>query len=314
MGKCMCWLSRIDEAYTFHSQSVVMASALQMDKDDPNETDPVKIEFRKRIWTLVCSREIYFRLLFDKPPLIPLDTISKSPKPTLNSNDTKMYKLSLVRFLTATVYYVGFLKISDIDWSLPDVMVAQQLVSIASFLQRDLSEYIHYIGEDHLEIRLAYGINSNLWPHWCAVWRQFIQSEAPSRRFETDLMKNLRAKGFDEFVKGLNNCILSLQEAIRRKCWCREYPTIGPQLICENSKFISRIHPDPIVRRSIFQNLVQTLRLTQSSEDKGVIEQWIAHTLVGALEEMKPAVFSKEELERMSKPKPRPLAKKQNAG
>ncbi|KAL1914598.1 uncharacterized protein VTP21DRAFT_8129 [Calcarisporiella thermophila] len=50
MDACLQELSRYNDAYTLYSQAAQIALSLQMYKDDATERDPVKLEFRRRIW------------------------------------------------------------------------------------------------------------------------------------------------------------------------------------------------------------------------------------------------------------------------
>ncbi|KAL1916460.1 uncharacterized protein VTP21DRAFT_5651 [Calcarisporiella thermophila] len=265
MNHCMALLLRFEDAYRYYSQGALMALALQMDRDDPVAGDPIELEFRRRIWALVCQREMLFRFGFDKPMLISLDIILQSPKPTATANYTESYKLKLVSFMLRIHFYCKLLELRNIDWSLPDVHIIQQLASIVAFLQSDHSETLQYCGgKDEYELSETH---CSFWSDWCNLWRQFIESDAPPGRLETDLMRQMRVKALEEFLK---------------------------------------------IRRQIFRELVQMLELLRLFANKAIIEQWLACQIVSTLEELKPAVFTKEELEKVGLPILRRIAIKPN--
>ncbi|KAL1916461.1 uncharacterized protein VTP21DRAFT_5652 [Calcarisporiella thermophila] len=294
MEDCMTWLVRLDKAYVYYSQAAMMALALGMDKEDPSVGDPVEMELRKRIWALVCQREIVYRFKKGSPQLIRLETIRSSPKPTVTVYDSEKYKLDLMYFMKQIDYVFNLLELQDIDWSLPDVVIIQQLVSIAAFLQNNYQEFAQFCEEN---VRL---------------WRQFIKSDAPSGRLNTELMRQMREKALVELVKGYLNSISFIVGVIKTQNWCNNYPFLSMHMICENGKFIAHIHPDIRIRRRVFQELAQLQDLFRLLENKGIVENWLVGQIVNTLEEMKPAVFSENELVTMRQPKLRRLMMKPN--
>ncbi|KAL1916456.1 uncharacterized protein VTP21DRAFT_5647 [Calcarisporiella thermophila] len=302
MEGCMRWLARFEDAYNFYSLAALMALTLRMDKDDTNKKDLVQVEFQRRIWTCVCKRELHYRFGFNKPILISLESIYNSPKPTVGEGDSELYKFMLLRFMTEIVFSYKILRLTDIDWTLPDVKVAQQLVDIVEFLQREQNDFVQFCGKDVLLKHCPAGVDCVFWTYWCAVWRQFIKSDAPPGRLETDLMKQLKAKAIDEYAKGLVNCIKSLKYAVRTQRWCKDYPFTTAQLICESCKCICPSLPDTTRRRKLFMELLQILEELRSLQTKGIIEKWLAQQIAEALEQMKSAVFSREVLESVNKP------------
>ncbi|KAL1914244.1 uncharacterized protein VTP21DRAFT_9084 [Calcarisporiella thermophila] len=308
METCMRWLGRFDEAYSFYSQAVLMAFALRMDRDDPSDQDPVQIEFRRRIWSFICKRELSYSFEFDKPTLISLELIKNSPKPTVNSNDRVRYKVTLLHIMQEIIFATKMMELKNIDWSLPDFLITQQLLNLAAFLQRDLDELMFYSKDDILPKYHNFDANLFFWLHWCLLWKCFIKSDAPPGRLETDTMQQLQAKALIEFVKGLTHSIKSLQAAISNRNWCKNYPFVVIQLICENCIFISHTHPSIAMRRLVFRELAQALHLLHSIAQKGVIEGWMVQQIVEALEEMKNFVFSQEELKLINSPKQRTIA------
>ncbi|KAL1916462.1 uncharacterized protein VTP21DRAFT_5653 [Calcarisporiella thermophila] len=298
MDACLHSLSRFTEAYTCYSQAALMALALQMDKDDATEKNPVHLEFRRRIWASVCKRELFYVFECDKPSLIALDTIKASSKPTMTASDSESYKFATVCFMLDIITYSKLLEFQNIDWTLPDAIIAQQLVGFAGFLQNDQTEAIQYCSEDDLSKIFPPGINFSFWSRWCALWRQFIKSDAPTGRLETILMQQMREKAFDEYVKGLIHCIASLKWAIGAQARCKSNILIGAHIICENVRFITQTHPRVSIRRLIFQELISLLDLLQSLVARGILTQWLASQIVEILEEMKPTVFSREVLQK----------------
>ncbi|KAL1916459.1 uncharacterized protein VTP21DRAFT_5650 [Calcarisporiella thermophila] len=311
-NSCMTWLSRFEEAYRFHSKAVLMAVALQMDRDNPNVRDPVEIEIRRRIWAYICYCELDYRFGYGKPELISLDIIIRSPKPTVTLDDADFYKLTLLFFMLSIQLNVKLLELRDIDWSLPDDLIIQQLVNIAAFLQSDHVETLQYCGENILRKFHLSGLRCNFWSDWCNLWRQFIKSDAPPGRLETNLMKQMREKALEEFLKGLSNSITLIKGVIRSQSWCYNYPFSSVHKICENSKFIIHVHPDINIRRKAFRELVQVLELLKSLDNKGVIEQWSISQIINTLEDVQSVVYSREELKAIRPPKLRRIAIRPN--
>ncbi|KAL1914601.1 uncharacterized protein VTP21DRAFT_8132 [Calcarisporiella thermophila] len=189
MNNCLQLLSRYKDSYALYSQLVQMAHSLHMDKDDATEKDPVQLEFRRRIWADVCMRELLYVFYFDMPSLITMDIIKSSPKPTVTARDSESYKCKMLMAL------------QNIDWTLPDVIIVQNLAGLAAYLQNEQTETFQYCGESDLQ-KIYFPIaNYNFWEQWCALWRQFIKSDAPTGRLETDLMQQLRVKALNEFIK-----------------------------------------------------------------------------------------------------------------
>ncbi|KAL1923862.1 uncharacterized protein VTP21DRAFT_6897 [Calcarisporiella thermophila] len=201
MDACLQELSRYKEAYAFYSQAVRMAFALQMDRDDSTEKDSVQLEFRKRIWADVCMRELFYVFDCAKPSLVNMNIIKSSPKPTVTTRDSESYKFALICLLLQISTFSRLLELQNIDWSLPDVMIVQKLAGLAAHLQNEQTEYIPYCGEDDRQKFFLPILNYDFWSQWCALWRQFIKSDAPTGRLETNLMQQLREKAFDEYVK-----------------------------------------------------------------------------------------------------------------
>ncbi|KAL1916630.1 uncharacterized protein VTP21DRAFT_5334 [Calcarisporiella thermophila] len=286
MESCMVWLARFDDAHKFYSQAVIMALALQMDKGSPDSEDLEQIEFQKRIWAHICKRELIYRVEFGKPELISAETMKNSPKPTVNLNDSEQCKLTLSLTNMQIESTTKILEIKDFNWSLSDLAITHQLVHITSSLQRNQNELKRYIA--HITQRNNFfNADFGFWSCWCILWRRFIQSDAPPGRLETDLMQQLRAKAFDEFIKGLSYCITALQRAVMAQIWCKDFPFICAHVVCENSRALDSL---------------------LSLKKGGILERWLAQRIIEALEEMKPRVYAKEELEMMNKSKLRCLA------
>ncbi|KAL1914617.1 uncharacterized protein VTP21DRAFT_8148 [Calcarisporiella thermophila] len=170
---------------------------------------------------------------------------------------------SKIQILNRIVAYSKLLELQNIDWTLPDVAIVEKLAGLAAYLQNEHTELLQY---------------------WSSLWRQFIKSDAPTGRLETNLMQQLREKAFDEYVKVkvfLDLCILTVMVCV-----------------CEDVKFISQTHPSVQIRRGIFQELIHIINILQSSEPRGILTQLLTRQFLNVLEEVKPTVFSKEVLER----------------
>ncbi|KAL1914609.1 uncharacterized protein VTP21DRAFT_8140 [Calcarisporiella thermophila] len=201
MDTCMQEISRYKDAYVFYAQAAQMALTLQMDKNDVTEKDPMQLEFRRRVWADVCMRELLYVFDFDKPPLISMDTIKSSPKPTVTARDSESYKFATIYFIMKIITFSKLLELQNIDWALPDVIIVQKLAGLAAYLQNEQTELIPYCSEGDLREIHPHIINFDFWTQWCALWRQFIKSNAPTGRLKTNLMQQLREKAFDEYVK-----------------------------------------------------------------------------------------------------------------
>ncbi|KAL1924644.1 uncharacterized protein VTP21DRAFT_4298 [Calcarisporiella thermophila] len=308
MEGCMVWLARFDDAYRFYSQAVLMAFSLQMDKHVPHVQDPEQLEFQRRIWALICKNELRYSFELGKPALISFEVIKNSPKPTPNSSDSVRYKIFLLYVMTHISITSKLLEIKEVDWSLPDITIAHQLINAAASLQKGHSELKEFSNTHDLQRYCIFDPDFNFWVCWCLLWRRFIKSDAPDGRLETDLMQQLRIHALNEYVNGLSHHIASLRNAIRAKNWCKNFPFLYVQVICENCKFITSAHPNIALRRWIFRELVVILSLLSSIKNKGVIEHWLIQRITETLEEMKTRVSSKEELEMMNLSKFMPIA------
>ncbi|KAL1914591.1 uncharacterized protein VTP21DRAFT_8122 [Calcarisporiella thermophila] len=195
MDNCLINLSCYEDAYRFYSRAAQMALSLQMYKDVATEKSSEQLEFRRRIWAVICMRELESVYEFDKSPLISMDIIKSSPKPTVTARDNDTYK-----FATITTFS-KLLELQNIDWALPDVIITQKLAGLAAYLQNERTELARYCNEGDLKKVLHPAVYFDFWFHWCALWRQFIKSDAPTGRLETNLMQRLRGKAFDEYVK-----------------------------------------------------------------------------------------------------------------
>ncbi|KAL1920731.1 uncharacterized protein VTP21DRAFT_11366 [Calcarisporiella thermophila] len=279
MDTCLQLLSRYKDAYAFYSQAAQMALSLHMDKEDPTEKNPLQLEFQRRIWATVCKREIFYVFEGDKPALIGIDIIRSSIKPSVTMRDSEFYKFATIYFILNIMTTSKLLELQNIDWTLPDVIIVQKLAEIAAYLQNEQTEAVQYCSEGALHKIYPPGLNFNFWSKWCALWRQFIKSDAPTGRLETDLMQQLREKAFEEYIRGLNYCIMALGWAV-------------------NTQIRSQTHPNVRVGRKIFKELIKVLDILQSSEARGILIQCLARQIVDTLEEIKPTLFSKEVLER----------------
>ncbi|KAL1914611.1 uncharacterized protein VTP21DRAFT_8142 [Calcarisporiella thermophila] len=104
------------------------------------------------------------------------------------------------------------MELQNIDWTLPDVVIVQKLAGLAAYLQNEQTELNQYCCEGKLRKMYPPIFNTDFWSFWCSLWRQFIKSDAPTGRLETNLMQQLREKAFDEYVKVkvfLDLCILT---------------------------------------------------------------------------------------------------------
>ncbi|KAL1921109.1 uncharacterized protein VTP21DRAFT_10825 [Calcarisporiella thermophila] len=313
MENCMRWLGRFDDAYRFYSHAALMSLSLRLHNDDPGEHDHIQIEFRKRIWALIFKRELTYRLSFNKPALISLEIVKNSSKPTVNSNDRVGFKLFMLLAMMDVISAEEYTYLRDIDWSLPDHLIVHHVLSIAILLQKELAELKHYCDNELLNKYYNFDSEFYFWLQWCTLWQCFIKSNAPPGRLETDLMKQLREKALNEYIKGLLHSLMSLKTAISRQNWCKDYPFVAIQIICEKCKFISQTHPNIAMRRLVFQELAQVHRLLLSVKFTGIVERCLLQQIVETLEEMRPNVFSKKELENSNISKLRPLAIKPTA-
>ncbi|KAL1914603.1 uncharacterized protein VTP21DRAFT_8134 [Calcarisporiella thermophila] len=298
MEACLHYLSRYKDSYTFYSQAVQMALSLQMDKDDATVMDPVQLEFRKRIWAEVCWRELFYVFYFDKPFLISMDIIKSSPKPTVTARDSESYKCKTVQLLLDIVTYSKLMVLRNIDWTLSDVKIVQNLAGLAAYLQNERTQLIsHFIESDMQKIYFSFA-NYNFWEQWCALWRQFIKSDAPIGRLEANSMQQLRNKAFDEFVKGLIYRIRFFQWAINSQIKCILRFHTSTHNVCEDVRFITQRHPSVRIRRKIFQEIIKVVNILQSAETRGILRQLLTRQFMDVLEEMKSTVFSEDVLNR----------------
>ncbi|KAL1918890.1 uncharacterized protein VTP21DRAFT_2271 [Calcarisporiella thermophila] len=312
MDVCMVSLCRFEDAYTYFSQAVLIALSLQLYKDDPNERDPVQREFRRRVWLSICKLEVTYRYNYGKPPKISLKHLFHSPKPTATLNDSEQYKFTLIIYMLELMGFRALMELKDIDWLLPDDAIVQQLVEIATYMHNIWNQLHQYCDNAILQRYYTIELSGNFWIKWCILWQQFIQSNAPPGRLETDTMQQLGAKALSEYDKGLTNILLCLKNALLAQNWCKNYPFFITHFICKNSKFLTTNHPNPHIRRNVFCSLYETLNLIRSLENTGIVEQWIANEIVEALAEIRPVVFSREELENLERPKPKRIAMKPN--
>ncbi|KAL1914608.1 uncharacterized protein VTP21DRAFT_8139 [Calcarisporiella thermophila] len=291
--------SLADDAYTYFSQAVPMALSLHMDKDNATEKNFMQIEFRRRIWADVCMRELLYVFDFDKPSLISMDIIKSSPKPTVTTKDSKSYKFATIRFLVGISVFSGLLELQNIDWALPDDIIVQKLAGLAAYLQNERTELIRFCSEGDLREIHSPIVNFDFWFHWCALWRQFIKSDAPTGRLDTNLMQQLHKRAFDEYVKGLLfHCIKFFKWAVISQIRCKSKVLLVAHIICEDVKFIAQMHPNIRMRRKIFQELINVLNILQTPEIRGILSKLLACQFMDVLEVMKPTVFSKEVLKR----------------
>ncbi|KAL1915004.1 uncharacterized protein VTP21DRAFT_7709 [Calcarisporiella thermophila] len=298
MNICLQYLYRYKDAYAFYSQAAHMALSLQMDKDNATEKDFIQIEFQRRIWSEICMRELEYVFEFDMPPLISMDTIKSSPKPTVTTRDSESYKFETIYFMLKIATYSKLSELRNIDWALPDVIITQKLAGLAAYLQNELTELTQYCNEGDLRKIHSPIVTFDFWLQWSALWRQFIKSDAPAERLETNLMQQLREKAFDEYIKGLIQCIRFFNWKIVSQVRCKSRFLLTANLIYEGVKFIAQMHPEIRIRRKIFQELLKILNTLQSPEARGVLSQLLACQFMDALEELKPTIFSKEVLER----------------
>ncbi|KAL1914594.1 uncharacterized protein VTP21DRAFT_8125 [Calcarisporiella thermophila] len=195
MNYCLTYLSLYKDAYKFYSQAAQMALSLHMDKNGATEKYSAQLEFQRRIWAIICTRELEYVFEFGMPSLISMDVIKSSPKPTVTMKDSERFK-----FTTITTFS-KLLELQNIDWALPDVIITQKLAGLAAYLQNERTELIQYCSEGDLRKIHSYTVDFDFWFRWCALWRQFIKSDAPAGRLETNLMQQLRDKAFREYVK-----------------------------------------------------------------------------------------------------------------
>ncbi|KAL1925122.1 uncharacterized protein VTP21DRAFT_5 [Calcarisporiella thermophila] len=149
---------------------------------------------------------------------------------------------------------------------------------------------------------MAIVVSYCFWINWCFLWQRFFESYVAFKRLESDFMQTLKQKALEEYVKGVTNVTLIWQDIIHRKAGCTsQFPEY---IVYRMHKLIARMHPDRTTRRSSFQQLLQTLWLLKScSKTEGLIVLQHIREIESALEEMKPCVFTKEELKMMQFPK-----------
>ncbi|KAL1923956.1 uncharacterized protein VTP21DRAFT_6991 [Calcarisporiella thermophila] len=204
---CMRKLLRYDDAYVYHRQAVLMALALGLETDDPNEQDEMQIELRRRIWSYLCHSEMVSVNMDGRPRLISLGIIRNSPKATVHSKDGERYKLFLASLFVDIEFSTKFERFQDIDWTQLDIEIVQNVIGIAALLQQDLHSTLRNGSTSDEELRqmLSNGVGYNFWIDWCSLWQRFIESEAPPQRIEGELMKELRVKAMNEYARKLIN-------------------------------------------------------------------------------------------------------------
>ncbi|KAL1917977.1 uncharacterized protein VTP21DRAFT_3243 [Calcarisporiella thermophila] len=309
MSCCMRRMYQLEKAYTYHKQAVLMALALRMNQDDPSERDSMRIELQRRIWCFLCKNELLNSGVYGRPWILTLETIRNSPKVTLGPCDTNEYRLFLISFELDIAYHTKLARFSNIDWSQPDQAIVRNLVSIAALLQHDVHVNLGYILGVVTSIHQKHMINikHDFWINWCYLWQQFIESDAPPRRMGSELMQQLRAKALDEYLKGVTNVTSCWRTALRDRAGCSKY--LPSHNFCHMYKFIASHHPNRTIRRHIFGQLGQIFRLLKSDQSPATLGVKLQiHEVVKALEEMKPFVFTEQELEMMKGPKLKPIA------
>ncbi|KAL1923988.1 uncharacterized protein VTP21DRAFT_7023 [Calcarisporiella thermophila] len=309
MDATLILMYRMEEAYSYFHHAALLALSLKMERDDPNERNKVQIEYRRRIWCMLCKRELNYVYFSGKPPVIGLDIIRKSPVATIWPSDNRAYRMFLVNYVLDILFSTKLSGFVDIDWSLSDAEIAQYLIGISALLQHDLSTNLHYNEEELAWINVEFG--TMFWVNWCGVWQKFIESDAPPQRMDSPLMQQLRAKAFEEYARGAKNATTFLQSAIRLQNWCRYYLCLYAHNVCEIHKFIARTHPNFNTRRKSFQMLNQTLQqITQLFETRGEMMQMVMQDITDALGKMKHMIFTPNELEALKRIKQRSLVVK----
>ncbi|KAL1916160.1 uncharacterized protein VTP21DRAFT_6164 [Calcarisporiella thermophila] len=267
MASCMRVFGRIEDTYTYYKQAALMALALKMDKENPHEINPTQREFQVRIWCTVCKYELWFVYVGGKSVTIDLNVIRNSPKPTLRETDGEKYKNFLLLFQMDLALCDKMSKIAEIDWSLSDDAIMLDLFVLSAFLQQEHRKIMQQYPSIGFRGSLTFEIGSDFWLYWCNLWQQFIVSNAPAKRLDTELMQQLQRKAYEEYTKGLFNLIRILQEAIRNQSWCEYSPFIHTHEICK----------------------LKTLRLLRTmTATSGVVEQWLSYELMETLKEIKP--------------------------
>ncbi|KAL1916463.1 uncharacterized protein VTP21DRAFT_5654 [Calcarisporiella thermophila] len=298
METCLRALSQLTDAYGYYKQAALMGLSLEMDKDYPAEVDAVQKEFRKRIWWCVCKREVWYVHALGKPSLIPLETMRTSPIPTVMPNDSVKYRIALFLFEQEVLLCTKIAGVREIDWSLPDPTIVQNIVSVATFLQRHQVMLMQQCRKGNPHSEFVIEVDCSYWISWCNLWQPFLVSNAPPGRLDTNLMQQLKTLALEGYVKGLTEMTLLFQNNICKQSWCSFCPHLHVHLICEMHKFIVHVHPDRLIRIKCFRLLAQTLQLMRRHSGIGkLIENRIANEIVDTLEKIKPMVFSKEELE-----------------
>ncbi|KAL1925405.1 uncharacterized protein VTP21DRAFT_288 [Calcarisporiella thermophila] len=297
MENCMRKLSRFDDSYTYHKQAVLMALALRLDRDNPKERDRVQIEFRRRVWCLLCGNELKLAGVYGKPWLLDLEIIHNSLDAIAAPSDDDADRMYLTWLKSEAEFHYKLAKFSDFDWTQQDYLITQHLISVAAFLQQNIRQVFNIISREDIHARRTIGlcVRQTFWVDWCHMWMQFIESDAPPRRMETEFMQQLRGKAFEEFLRGLYNITLCWQDAIRLQNWCKVYTP--SYIFCHLFKFIARTHPSHTARRYIYAQLSQIYQHMKSVLRPSCIAVQVQMTdVANALEEMRPIVFTKEEL------------------
>ncbi|KAL1916450.1 uncharacterized protein VTP21DRAFT_5641 [Calcarisporiella thermophila] len=309
MHSCVRILSRIEEGQAYLQQSVLMALALGMDKDGLEQpTDDVQVVFRKRVWCLLCKFELMNIFNSCQPPLIQPELARR----TVIAERSQTHNLSLLNFTLDIILALSGARITNIDWSLPDINIVHHLINTTAFLQREPFSFMQATSASFQRYRISItDMKSIFWMIWCNVWLQFLKLDVPPGRLETEAMQQLQAKALDEYIKGVFNLTALLQTAINPQGFAPS-PFLYNITNCEKLKFIASIHPDRAMKRRCFQELARIIHLLRSIPNRGLMEQWILKEAVETFEEMKPILYTREELEALSTAKPRPLAIRRN--
>ncbi|KAL1920802.1 uncharacterized protein VTP21DRAFT_11437 [Calcarisporiella thermophila] len=312
MEFCERSMMRWDQAYEYHRLAVVMAQSLGCGKEELQCEDLAETELRKRIWYSLCVCETTHVMVFSKSPLINLKSMAMAPRPTLMPGEDEEVELLIFNLTTCLDFYFKFASYPDIEWSLPDHDILSAVTGIAALLRQDLLNVRSALSEEkaskyhwvHVESE------SGFWVNWGAVWRRFLESNAPPGRLETPLMAQLKEIAIRECVKASRNAICMLEYAIRLNNWCRFNLVNYCKWVCQISLVAARCHPSLDVKRSIFQLLLQCLQsLRNLPEIPCRAALIVISDVMSTLETMKNICFSKKELDK-PKHKLRPIARK----
>ncbi|KAL1915341.1 uncharacterized protein VTP21DRAFT_6799 [Calcarisporiella thermophila] len=312
MESCMLLLSRNEEAYTYHSQALLIAMALKMDSANSNELDAVQEEFRRRVWCFLCKREIMQVYAYKRPFLIERKILYHSPKPTILPSDNKPYKIHLIQFMREIEFFASLSAFREIEWSFSDIDIAHNVIRVAALLQHTMISIAQYNSGENSKVDLVESeLEISFWIYWCYLWRPFIDPDAPPGRMETDLMQQLRAKAFEQFTKGARNTAILMKSIIRDEDWCHLFPQVHTHHLCQIYKLIGCTHPDAKVRHESFQQLSQIQRIfLMLPSGKRIAGRWLANEVEATLEQMKPFVYTEEEIRTKNASKLKPLVLK----